>query len=93
MDDPVYAEKYAEGAGRWDLLGKTKQALDARHTSGLNGMYLSGGAQVRPESGKTLGGGELASAGHQPLLGETRQCGVHVVAPEHQVVADRETAK
>ncbi len=59
MDDPVYAKKYAEGAERWDLLGKAKQAIDARHTEGLGGIYLSGGAQVRPESGNAMFGAEL----------------------------------
>ena len=59
MDDPVYAEKYADGAERGDLLGKAKQALDARHTEGLGGVYLSGGAQVRPDSGSAMGGAEL----------------------------------
>lgn len=59
MDDPVYAEKYAEGAPRWDLPGKAKQAFDARHTRGLAGTYFSGGMQMRPESGRTLLGGEM----------------------------------
>ena len=61
MDDPVYAEKYADGAERWDLLGKAKQAIDARHTEGLGGTYLSGGAQVRPDSGTAMFGGELGA--------------------------------
>jgi hypothetical protein len=59
MDDPVYAEKYKDGAQRGDLLGKAKQALDARHTEGLGGLYFGGGAQVRPNSGNVMGGGEL----------------------------------
>jgi hypothetical protein len=59
MDDPVYADKYADGAEQGDLLGKAKQALDARHTTGLGGLYFSGGAQVKPDSGHTLYGGEL----------------------------------
>jgi hypothetical protein len=59
MDDPYYAGKYAEGAERGDLLGKAKQALDARHTAGLGGLYLSGGACVRPSEEKAMAGGEL----------------------------------
>ena len=59
MDDPVYAEKYAEGAPKTDVLGKAKQALDARHAEGLGGIYASGGAQVRPSDANTFVGGEL----------------------------------
>jgi hypothetical protein len=59
MDDPVYAAKYAEGVERWDLLGKAKQALDARHTAGLSGVYAAGGAQLLPASGNAVFGGEL----------------------------------
>jgi hypothetical protein len=59
MDDPVYAEKYAEGAEQGDVLGKAKQMIDARHTDGLGGFYVGGGAQVLPESGTPLFGGEL----------------------------------
>lgn len=61
MDDPVYAEKYADGAARWDLPGKAKQMLDARHTEGLLGYYASAGGQFRPESGGGLGGVELGA--------------------------------
>lgn len=43
MNDEVYAAKYADGAERYDFLGKAKQALDARHVDGLGGVYLSGG--------------------------------------------------
>jgi hypothetical protein len=59
MDDPDYAAKYANGAERGDLIGKTQQAMDATHTEGLHGIFLSGGAQVRPESGHSLGGGDI----------------------------------
>lgn len=45
MSDPVYAKKYAEGAERGDLLGKAKQAVDARHVAGLGGWFVSGGTQ------------------------------------------------
>ena len=47
MNDPVYAEKYAEGADRDDLVGKAKQAVDARFVDNLAGWYLSGGLQKR----------------------------------------------
>ena len=59
MDDPIYAEKYQNGAKRGDLLGKAKQAMDARHTDGLTGLYVSGGAQVRPDSEDAMGGVDL----------------------------------
>lgn len=59
MDDPIYAEKYADGAPRWDLPDKVKQAVDARHTEGLGGLYVSGGAQTRPASGMAIAGGEV----------------------------------
>ena len=59
MDDPVYAEKYADGAERFDLLGKAKQAIDARHTEGLDGVLYSGGGQVRPDSGESFFGGGI----------------------------------
>jgi len=59
MEDPVYAAKYEEGAERFDLLGKAKQALDARHTEGLGGIYTGGGTQVNSSTGAPLGGVEL----------------------------------
>ena len=58
MSDPVYAEKYADGAEKWDLLGKAKQALDARHTEDLDGLYVGGGVQMR-DGGNVLGGAEV----------------------------------
>ncbi len=64
MDDPVYASKYAKGAERGDLLGKAKQALDARHTAGLGGISASGGAQLRHRSGSSMFGGELGAEGY-----------------------------
>ncbi len=63
MDDPVYAEKYADGAEKDDPLGKLKQAFDARHTEQLAGYYVSGGAQVRDED-TVLGGAELGIEGY-----------------------------
>ena len=59
MSDPVYAEKYAEGAERGDLLGKAKQAVDARHVKGLSGWFLAGGTQYRSNSDSVLGGGDF----------------------------------
>jgi hypothetical protein len=59
MSDPVYAKKYAEGAERGDLLGKAKQALDARHVAGLSGWFLSGGTQYRAGTDSTLGGADI----------------------------------
>ena len=59
MSDPVYAEKYAEGAERGDILGKAKQAFDARHVAGLGGWYLSGGSLYQPKSDNTLAGGDM----------------------------------
>ena len=61
MNDPVYAEKYAEGAEPGDLAGKAKQAVDARFVDGLAGLYLSGGLQKKssglsdPFTGAELG--------------------------------------
>ena len=59
MSDPVYAKKYADGAERGDLLGKAKQALDARHVDGLSGWFLSGGTQYRARTDSTLGGADI----------------------------------
>ncbi len=59
MDDPVYAEKYAEGAERSDVLGKAKQAFDARHAEGLSGRYVSGGAQYQATADEPFLGAEL----------------------------------
>lgn len=59
MDDPVYAEKYEEGAEKSDVVGKVKQAIDARHVKGLGGLYLSGGSQWRDDYQSAFGGAEL----------------------------------
>ena len=61
MDDPVYAEKYADGAEKSDVVGKAKQALDARHTEGLGGLYLSGGAQYQADADEPFVGAELGT--------------------------------
>lgn len=49
MDDPVYAEKYDEGAERGDLFGKAKQAIDARHVDQRIGYYGGVGFQKDPD--------------------------------------------
>ena len=59
MDNELYAEKYREGADQWDPWGKVKQAMDARFTAGHSGLYVAGGAQVRPETGAVVGGAEI----------------------------------
>lgn len=64
MDDEVYAAKYAQGADRFDLLGKAKQALDARHVDGMGGLYLSGGAQYQADADEPFFGGELGMEGY-----------------------------
>ncbi len=55
MDDPDYAAKYAEGAEKTDIRGKLKQAVDARFQNGSSGMFVSGGAYVRPDSQSGMG--------------------------------------
>ncbi len=64
MDDPVYAEKYAQGAEKSDVLGKAKQALDARHADGLAGYYLSGGAQYQAKASEPFVGAEAGLEGY-----------------------------
>jgi hypothetical protein len=59
MSDPVYAKKYADGAERFDFIGKLKQAIDARHVKGLGGWYASGGALYRPKLDNTMGGADV----------------------------------
>ncbi len=61
MDDPVYAEKYQEGAEKSDVVGKVKQAVDARHVAGLGGFYASGGTQWRDDAQSALVGAELGT--------------------------------
>lgn len=59
MDDREYAAKYQEGAEPGDLVGKAKQAIDARHVAGLSGWYVSGAGQFIEDSDKPVIGGEL----------------------------------
>ncbi len=59
MDDPVYAQKYADGASKRDIPGKLKQAIDARHVEGLEGSFVGGGAMYRPKTDQTMAGADL----------------------------------
>ena len=59
MDDPVYRRKYREGVDRSDMLGKIKQASDARHTQHLKGYTLGGGVQMSTASETALGAIEV----------------------------------
>jgi hypothetical protein len=56
MDDPEYAAKYEDGADKTDLVGKVKQASDARFVEGSSGLYASVGTS-------TWGGGDVAMGG------------------------------
>lgn len=47
MDDPEYAEKYCDGAEKGDVLGKLKQAADARFQEDASGLFVSGGYSMR----------------------------------------------
>lgn len=46
MDDPEYAAKYEEGAEKTDIVGKVKQASDARFVEGSSGLYASAGTSA-----------------------------------------------
>lgn len=72
MDDPIYAEKYADGASKRDVLGKIKQAVDARHTEYLQGWHASGGVRVRPDSGTTFGSIDIGHELYQKNYFTTR---------------------
>lgn len=47
MDDPEYAQKYCDGAEKGDVLGKLKQANDARFQEDASGWFVSGGFSKR----------------------------------------------
>ena len=49
MEDFEYSEKYADGAEQGDLVGKLKQAADARFQEGASGMFVSTGYAKRKE--------------------------------------------
>lgn len=50
MDDPEYAEKYCDGAEKSDVLGKLKQAVDARFQEDASGLFVSGGYAKRSDA-------------------------------------------
>ena len=50
MDDPEYAEKYCDGADKSDVLGKVKQAADARFQDDAFGVFVSTGYSQRAGS-------------------------------------------
>jgi len=50
LDNEVYAEKYAVGAEKSDVLGKLKQASDARWVKDQQGTFLGGGVLVSPDT-------------------------------------------
>ena len=56
MDDPVYAEKYADGAEKTDIVGKVKQASDARFVEGASGLYASAGSSAWGDGTGMVGG-------------------------------------
>jgi hypothetical protein len=56
MDDPVYAEKYADGAEKTDVVGKVKQASDARFVEGTSGLYASAGSSAWGDGTGMVGG-------------------------------------
>ena len=62
MDNEIYAQKYAEGAEKSDVLGKLKQANDARWVEDQHGSFVGGGALNAPNSGGWLGS---FSVGHE----------------------------
>ncbi len=59
MDDLEYAAKYHEGAEKEDVVGKVKQAVDARHVKGLGGWFVSGGGQFLEKSDTPIVGVEV----------------------------------
>jgi hypothetical protein len=59
MDDPEYAAKYEEGAEKSDLLGKVKQASDARFVEGATGLYASAGTSTWGDSPSAMAGAEI----------------------------------
>lgn len=59
MDDSEYANKYCDGADKSDLLGKLKQASDARFMDQATGSYLGGGYTIRGDDDQGLGALDL----------------------------------
>ncbi|MEL7335843.1 MAG: hypothetical protein AAFN70_06505, partial [Planctomycetota bacterium] len=54
MDNVSYAEKYREGAEKSDLIGKVKQASDARWVEDEIGTYFNGGFAQAPDANAWL---------------------------------------
>jgi hypothetical protein len=50
MSDPEYAEKYCDGAEKSDVVGKLKQAIDARFQEDASGLFVSGGYAKRADA-------------------------------------------
>ncbi|MCA9137344.1 MAG: hypothetical protein KDB00_11315 [Planctomycetales bacterium] len=50
MSDPEYAEMYCDGAEKSDVLGKLKQAVDARFQEDASGLFVSGGYAKRSDA-------------------------------------------
>ncbi|QDT07123.1 hypothetical protein K227x_55480 [Rubripirellula lacrimiformis] len=65
MTDPAYAEKYANGARKTNLLKKIKQAADARFVRDFAGWYLSGGLTAIGDTPDPLGSIEIGVTGYQ----------------------------
>ncbi|MBB3209703.1 hypothetical protein FHS27_005543 [Rhodopirellula rubra] len=64
MDDPDYAQKYADGAEKTDVPGKIKQAADARFLKDSSGCYFSGGLTAFGTSSNPMGSLELGYTGY-----------------------------
>lgn len=72
MDDPEYAEKYCDGAEKSDVLGKLKQASDARFQAGAGGVFVSGGMMSRPDARSELAGIDIGIEGYATSYLTTR---------------------
>lgn len=77
MDDPEYAEKYCDGAEKSDVLGKLKQAADARFQKEASGYFVSGGLAKRSDNDNSLASIDVGCeayftsylTGHASLMG------------------------
>ena len=64
MDDPEYAEKYCDGAEKSDVLGKLKQASDARFQEDATGLFVSGGYSKRSDDEDGLFAVDVGAEGY-----------------------------
>ncbi|WP_442507048.1 hypothetical protein SH528x_005934 [Novipirellula sp. SH528] len=64
MDDPIYSEKYEDGASKLDLPGKVKQAADARFVEGMFGLYGAAGISSLGTDGDAMGTLEAGATGY-----------------------------